>query len=353
MRAVRLDEAKSVTHRELDETARALVAPGKGFLAADESEGTITKRFAPIGVQSTEEHRRAYREMLFTTPGAEEYISGVILFDETIRQSASDGTPFPELLASKGIMPGIKVDLGAKPLALANQETITEGLDGLRARLEEYRGLGARFAKWRATYSITDVLPSENCIWANAHALARYAALCQEAGIVPIVEPEVLQTGTHTIERSYDVTSRVLDALYTELYDQRVDIFGTLLKPNMVLSGYEASDRAGQQEIADRTLTCFYEHVPAAVPGIVFLSGGQSEEDATANLNAMNAKGPHPWELSFSYGRALQSPALKAWDGRPENFQDGQRAYYHRAKMNSAARSGTYSPGMEQSVVAA
>jgi len=353
MSAVRLDERQGVTRRALGETARALVAPGKGFLAADESEGTITKRFAPIGVQSTEAHRRAYRELLFTTPGAEEYISGVILFDETIRQSASDGTPFPELLASKGIMPGIKVDMGAKPLALANRETITEGLDGLRVRLEEYRGLGARFAKWRATYSITDELPSENCIRTNAHALARYAALCQEAGIVPIVEPEVLQDGAHTIERSYEVTSRVLDALYTELYDQRVDMFGTLLKPNMVLSGYEASDRAGQQEIADWTLRCFYEHVPAAVPGIVFLSGGQSDEDATVHLNAMNAQGPHPWELSFSYGRALQSSALKAWGGKPENLEAAQRAYFHRAKMNSLARSGTYSPRMEQVVVAA
>jgi fructose-bisphosphate aldolase class I len=341
-----------MTNNELDETAKALVAPGKGFLAADESGGTIKKRFTPIGVESTEEHRRAYREMLFTTPGAEEYISGVILFDETIRQSASDGTPFPELLASKGIMPGIKVDMGAKPLALTHGETVTEGLDGLRVRLEEYRRLGARFAKWRATYSITDELPSDYCIWTNAHALARYAALCQEAGIVPIVEPEVLQDGTHTIERSYHVTSRVLDALYTELYDQRVDIFGTLLKPNMVLSGYGASDRASQQEVADWTLKCFYKHVPAAVPGIVFLSGGQSDEDATSHLSAMNAKGPQPWELSFSYGRALQSAALKAWDGKPENFEAGQRAYYHRAKMNSAARSGTYAPRMERELVA-
>jgi fructose-bisphosphate aldolase class I len=352
MRAVRLDEGLAVTQRALGETARALVAPGKGFLAADESGGTIQKRFAPIGVESTEEHRRAYRELLFTTPGAEEYISGVILFDETIRQSAADGTSFPELLAAKGIMPGIKVDMGAKPLALADRETITEGLDGLRARLEEYRGLGARFAKWRATYSITDELPSENCIWTNAHALARYAALCQEAGIVPIVEPEVLQDGTHTIERSYQVTSRVLDALYAELHDQGVDLFGTLLKPNMVLSGYQASDRAGQQPVADWTLRCFYEHVPAAVPGIVFLSGGQSDQDATAHLNAMNAKGPHPWELSFSYGRALQAPALKAWGGKPENLEAAQRAYYHRAKLNSLARSGTYSPRMEPGVVA-
>ena len=258
----------------LNETARAIVAPGKGILAADESSGTIKKRFDSIGLESTEESRRAYRELLFGTPGAEEYISGVILFDETIRQDAVDGTPFPELLASKGVIPGIKVDLGAKPLAHAEDETVTEGLDGLRQRLEEYYGLGARFAKWRATYSITDTLPSEYCIWTNAHALARYAALCQEADIVPIVEPEVLQDGTHSIERSAFVTSRVLAAVYTELFDQRVDVEGTLLKPNMVLSGYEASGRAGIDEVAERTLEVLYRHVPAAVPGICFLSGG-------------------------------------------------------------------------------
>jgi fructose-bisphosphate aldolase class I len=285
--------------------------------------------------------------MLFTTEGAEEYISGVILFDETIRQSSSDGTPFPKLLESKGVVPGIKVDKGAKPLALTDGETITEGLDGLRDRLDEYRELGARFAKWRATYSIGDGLPSEYCVWTNAHALARYAALCQEAGLVPIVEPEVLQDGTHTIEESAKATGRVLQAVYTELHDQRVELRGTLLKPNMVLSGYEASDRAGIDEVADATLECFYKHVPAAVPGIVFLSGGQSDEDATAHLNAMNAKGPHPWQLSFSYGRALQAPALKAWGGKPENVEAGQRAYYHRAKMNGAARTGMYAPEME------
>jgi fructose-bisphosphate aldolase class I len=337
---------------ELHETAKALVATGKGILAADESTGTIKKRFDSIGLESTEGHRRAYRELLFATPGAEEYISGAILFDETIRQSTADGTPFPELLASKGIIPGIKVDEGAKPLALAEGETVTEGLDGLRARLEEYRGLGARFAKWRATYSITNELPSDYCIWTNAHALARYAALCQEAGIVPIVEPEVLQDGTHTIERSYHVTSRVLDAVYTELFDQRVDTFGMLLKPNMVLSGYEASKRADHDEVADWTLKCFYKHVPAAVPGIVFLSGGQSDEVATANLNAINSRGAHPWEVSFSYGRALQDPALRAWDGKPENVEAAQRAYYHRAKLNSAARGGTYTPTMEREAVA-
>jgi fructose-bisphosphate aldolase class I len=342
-----------MSNTELHETAAALVAEGKGILAADESDGTIKKRFDSIGIESTEENRRAYRNLLFTTPGAEEYISGVILFDETIRQSSSDGTPFPKLLASKGVIPGIKVDQGAKALAHAEGETITEGLDGLRERLAEYHGLGARFAKWRATYSITDTLPSDYCIWTNAHALARYAALCQEAGIVPIVEPEVLMDGTHTIERAYHVTSRVLDALYTELFDQRVDIFGTLLKPNMVLSGYDGSNRAGVDEVADWTLKCFYKHVPAAVPGIVFLSGGQSDEDATAHLNAMSARGPHPWALSFSYGRALQAPAIKAWGGKPENVEAAQRAYYHRAKMNSAARSGLYVPEMEREAAVA
>jgi fructose-bisphosphate aldolase, class I len=342
-----------MAHDELHETAKALVAEGKGILAADESDSTIKKRFDAIGVESTEENRRAYRDLLFTTHGAEDYISGVILFDETIRQSSADGTPFPKLLASKGIIPGIKVDKGAKPLAHAEGETVTEGLDGLRARLEEYRGLGARFAKWRATYSITNDLPSQYCEWTNAHALARYAALCQEAGIVPIVEPEVLMDGTHTIERAHHVTSRVLYALYTELFDQRVDIAGTLLKPNMVLSGYDASNRAGADEVAEWTLRCFYKHVPAAVPGIVFLSGGQSDEDATAHLNAINARGPHPWQLSFSYGRALQAPALKAWGGKPENVEAAQRAYYHRAKLNGAARSGAYAPEMERELVTA
>jgi len=342
-----------MVQNELHETAKALVAGGKGILAADESGPTIKKRFDSIGIESTEANRQAYRDLLFTTPGAEEFISGVILFDETIRQSGLDGTPFPQLLESKGIIPGIKVDQGAKPLALAAGETVTEGLDGLRQRLEEYRGLGARFAKWRGTYSITDHLPSDDCIWVNAHALARYAALCQEAGLVPIVEPEVLMDGTHTLARASTVTGRVLQALYTELHDQRIDLRGTLLKPNMVLSGYEASERAGVEEVADATLECFYRHVPAAVPGIVFLSGGQSDEDATAHLNAMNAKGPRPWPLSFSYGRALQAPALKAWVGKPENVEAGQRAYYHRAKMNSAARTGVYAPEMEREAVLA
>jgi fructose-bisphosphate aldolase class I len=339
--------------QQLQSTAQALVAEGKGILAADESTGTIKKRLGSIGVDSTENTRRAYRELLFTTEGAEEFISGVILYDETIRQSASDGTPFPKVLESRGIIPGIKVDLGAKPLALTDGETITEGLDGLRDRLEEYRELGARFAKWRATYSIAAEKPSEYCVWTNAHALARYAALCQEAGLVPIVEPEVLQDGTHTIAESRKATGRVLQAVYTELHDQRLDFRGTLLKPNMVLSGYDASDRASAEEVADVTLECFYKHVPAAVPGIVFLSGGQSDEDATAHLNAMNARGPHPWQLSFSYGRALQAPALKAWGGKEENVEAAQRAYYHRAKMNSAARTGMYAPEMEREAITA
>jgi fructose-bisphosphate aldolase class I len=338
---------------ELHETAKALVAEGKGILAADESTGTIKKRFDSIDVESTEENRRAYRDLLFTTEGAEEFISGVILYDETIRQSSADGTPFPKLLESKGIIPGIKVDTGAKPLALTDGETITEGLDGLRDRLNEYRELGARFAKWRATYSVGDGKPSEYCVWTNAHALARYAALCQEAGIVPIVEPEVLMDGGHTIEGASKATGRVLQAVYTELHDQRLDLYGTLLKPNMVLSGYDASNRAGVDEVAEATLDVLRRHVPAAVPGIVFLSGGQTDEDSTAHLNAMNARGPHPWQLSFSYGRALQAPALKAWGGKEENIQAGQRAYYHRAKMNGAARAGMYAPEMEREAVPA
>src|SRR3989440_7670261 len=333
---------------DLESTARALVAEGKGILAADESDGTIKKRFDSIGVESTEETRRGYRDLLFTTEGVEEYISGVILFDETIRQSSLDGTPFPKLLESRGVIPGIKVDKGAKPLALAEGETITEGLDGLGGRLEEYRGLGARFAKWRAVITIGKGIPSEYCIWTNAHALARYAALSQEAGLVPIVEPEVLMDGGHTIERSFEVTSRTLHAVFTELRDQRVDPEGILLKPNMVLSGYECPQQASHEEVAAETVRCFKRHVPAAVPGIVFLSGGQSDEDATANLNAMNALGEHPWQLSFSYGRALQAPALKAWGGKEENVEAAQREYYHQAKINRAARTGRYAPAMER-----
>jgi fructose-bisphosphate aldolase, class I len=340
-------EGWEMAAQDLESTARGLVAENKGILAADESEGTIKKRFDSIDVESTEENRRAYRDLLFTTEGIEEYISGVILFDETIRQRAADGTPFPELLQRRGIIPGIKVDKGAKPLANAPGETITEGLDGLRERLAEYRELGARFSKWRATYSIGEGIPSEYCIWTNAHALARFAALSQEAGLVPIVEPEVLMDGDHTIERSFHETSRVQHAVFTELRDQRVVPEEMLLKPNMVLSGYSSSEQASHDEVAEHTLRCLRRHVPAAVPGIVFLSGGQSDEDATANLNAMNARGPHPWELSFSYGRALQAPALKAWRGDPANVEAAQKAFYRRAKFNGAARSGSYAPEME------
>ncbi len=334
---------------ELAATARAIVAPGKGILAADESTGTIKKRFDKIGVESTEENRRAYRDLLFTTDGVEEFISGVILFDETIRQSTSDGVPFPKVLAGKGIMPGIKVDKGAKPLALAaDGETVTEGLDGLRDRLAEYRDLGARFAKWRATYTITDDLPSRYAIDVNADALARYAALCQEAGLVPIVEPEVLMDGTHTIERAGDVTAAVLEAVFHALYEQQCACEGLLLKPNMVLPGYECSKQASDDEIAAASVRVYEWTVPAAVPGIVFLSGGQSDEQATARLNAMNLMAPHPWELSFSYGRALQAAAQQAWKGNAANRDAAQRAFYHRAKMNSVARFGKYSADLEQ-----
>jgi fructose-bisphosphate aldolase class I len=336
----------------LEEIARALVAPGKGILAADESDGTIKKRFDSIGVESTEENRRAYRELLFTTEGAEEFISGVILFDETIRQSDSDGTPFPRLLEGRGIIPGIKVDKGAKPLAGAEGETVTEGLDGLRERLQEYYELGARFTKWRAVISIGQGIPSDYCIWTNAHALARFAALSQESGLVPIVEPEVLMDGTHSIEDSYRVTDRMLQALYTELFDQRVLREGSLLKTNMVVSGYDASEQADVDTVAEMTIKCLKNTCSAAVPGVVFLSGGMSDEDATARLNAMNQRGSHPWELSFSYGRALQAPALKAWGGDPNKVEDAQKAFYRRAKFNGAARSGSYAPDWETSELA-
>jgi fructose-bisphosphate aldolase class I len=336
---------------ELEATAQALVAPGKGILAADESSGTIAKRFADVGVESTEESRRAYRELLFTTAGAADAISGVILFDETIRQAAADGTPFPQLLESQGVVPGIKVDRGAKPLALAPGETITEGLDGLRERFEEYRSLGARFAKWRAVISIGRDIPSEYCLWTNAHALARYAALAQEAGLVPIVEPEVLMDGDHSIERAYSVTSHIQRAVFTELHDQRVQLEGMLLKPNMVLSGYDSPQQAGVDEVAAETLRCLRHNVPAAVPGIVFLSGGQTDEAATAHLDAINrlaAGEGAPWQLSFSYGRALQAPAQTAWSGRAENVAAGQAAYLKRARLNGAARDGRYDPALEQ-----
>jgi fructose-bisphosphate aldolase class I len=333
---------------ELELIARALVAPGKGILAADESGGTIKKRFDAIGVESTEENRRAYRDLLLSAEGAEQWISGVILFDETIRQATADGTPFPQLLEQRGVVPGIKVDRGAKPLAGAAGETVTEGLDGLRERFEEYRALGARFAKWRGVYSIGGGRPSEYAVWTNAHALARYAALAQEAGLVPIVEPEVLMDGTHTLEEAYRATARVQHAVFTELRDQRVELEGMLLKPNMVLSGYDCPEQASVAEVAEQTLLCLRRHVPPAVPGIVFLSGGQSDEAATEHLNAMNALGPQPWELSFSYGRALQAPAQQAWRGAAENVAAAQRAYLHRARMNGLARTGGYAPELER-----
>jgi fructose-bisphosphate aldolase class I len=333
---------------ELETTARALVAPGKGILAADESAPTIEKRFKSIDVESTEENRRKYREMLFRTEGAEEFVSGVILFDETIRQPAADGTLLPKILEAKGILPGIKVDTGAKQLAGSPTEKITEGLDGLRDRLAEYRGLGARFAKWRAVITIGDGIPTDYCLSTNAHALARYAALCVEAGIVPIVEPEVLMDGRHSIDTSDDVTTRTLHHVFDALFDQRVPLPQILLKPNMVLSGYDCPEQADVREVAERTIACFRRVVPAAVPGIVFLSGGQSDELATAHLNEMNKLGGGPWELSFSYGRALQAPALKAWGGSDANLAAGQKAYYHRAKCNGAARHGTYSAAMEK-----
>ncbi len=330
----------------LRETAAALVAPGKGILAADESDGTIGRRFAAVGVESTEDTRRAYRELLLATPGIEEHLSGVILFDETIRQRASDGTPFPELLAAKGIVPGIKVDRGAKALAHADGETVTEGLDGLRERLEEYRGLGARFAKWRAVYTIAEGRPSEYAVWTNAHALARYAALCQEADIVPIVEPEVLMDGAHGLDESYRATSRAQHALFTELRDQRVELEGLLLKPNMVLAGYSAPE-ASVEDVAAETVRCLRHHVPAAVPGVVFLSGGQPELAATAHLDAMNRLGAQPWQLSFSYARALQNVAMELWRGDPANVAAARAAFLHRARMNGLARAGGYSPELE------
>lgn len=332
---------------ELAATARALVPKGKGILAADESTGTIKKRFDSIQVVSTEETRRTYRDLLFTTPGVDEFISGVILYDETIRQKAMDGMSFPELLDKRGIIPGIKVDTGAKDMAGFPAEKITEGLDGLRERMAEYRRLGARFAKWRAVITIGKEIPSRTCLEANAHALARYAALCQEAGLVPIVEPEVLMEGDHTIERCEEVTTAMLQYTYYQLHEHRVYLEGTLLKPNMVLSGRDCPRQAGVAEVAEATVRCLKATVPVAVPGIVFLSGGQSAIMATEHLNAMNAMGAYPWELSYSYGRALQDPPLKTWKGKLENIPAAQRAFYHRSSCNSAARYGKYTKAME------
>jgi len=338
-----------MTTADLGLTAEALVAPGKGILAADESAPTIEKRFRALGIESTEEKRRVYRQMLFTTAGIEEFISGVILFDETIRQKADDGTAFPEALSRQGIIPGIKVDKGAKPLAGAPGEKVTEGLDGLRERLAEYKGLGARFAKWRAVITIGGGAPSAYCLDANAHALARYAALCQEAGLVPIVEPEVLMDGDHTIERCFDVTEVVLQSVFRALRDQRVALEHLLLKPNMVLPGKDCPRQASVAEVAEATVRCLLRAVPAAVPGVVFLSGGQAEELATARLNAMNTlTGPYPWELSFSYARALQGPAMKAWGGETRKIAAGQKAFYHRARCNGAARYARYTPELER-----
>jgi fructose-bisphosphate aldolase class I len=336
---------------ELHSTAEAIVADNKGILAADESTGTIKKRFDSIAVESTEEHRRFYRQLLFTAAGIEDAIGGVILYDETLRQSADDGTPFAELLAGKGVIPGIKVDTGAHDLAGFPGEKVTEGLDGLRERLEEYRELGARFAKWRAVITIGENIPSVACIRANAHALARYAALCQEAGIVPIVEPEVLMDADNTIERCYEVTSRTLKWTFHELVVQRVDLQGTLLKPNMVIAGKGCPEQASSGEIAEQTIRCFLNHVPAAIPGIVFLSGGQSEVEATENLNAINQLGG-PWALSFSYGRALQASALAAWGGDAANADAAQAAFAHRARMNALAAAGEWGAGLEQPVAA-
>jgi fructose-bisphosphate aldolase class I len=333
--------------QELASTAQALVARGKGILAADESFPTIAKRFKKINLESTEETRRSYREMLFTTKGIGEFVSGVILFDETIRQATADGTPFTKVLESEGIIPGIKVDKGAKQLAGYPGEKITEGLDGLRDRLAEYRELGARFTKWRAVITIGEGIPTRFCIDANAHALARYAALSQEAGLVPIVEPEVLMDGDHTIERCEEVTEATLASVFFQLHAHRVVLEGALLKPNMVLSGKECSTQADVQHVAKATVRCLRRTVPSALPGIVFLSGGQSAEVATAHLNAMNSLGEHPWQLSFSYGRALQGPALETWNGKAANVTAAQRVFYHRAKCNGAARYGKYSPTME------
>ena len=325
----------------LESVARKLVAPGKGILAADESSGTIEKRLKSINVPSTEENRRAYREVLFTTKGAGEFISGVILFDETIRQKTRDGRTFVEALEGQGIIPGIKVDKGAKAMANFPGEKITEGLDELRERL------GARFAKWRAVIAIGDKIPTRTCIAGNAEALARYAALCQDEDIVPIVEPEVLMDGTHTIERHFEVTEQTLETVFHALYEHRVVLEGMLLKPNMVLSGKECPQQASVQEVAEATVRCMKHVVPAAVPGLVFLSGGQSDQQATEHLNAMNQLPDLPWQLSFSYGRALQAPVLKAWKGDAAKVADAQQAFYHRAMCNSKARFGKYTEEME------
>lgn len=332
----------------LESVAHAMVARGKGILAIDESTGTIEKRFKGVGVESTEGNRRDYRGMLISTEGLGDHISGAILFDETIRQSAEDGTPFVKIMEKAGVLPGIKVDRGAKPLAGFPGEKVTEGLDGLRDRLNEYVDLGARFAKWRAVIAITEETPTGACIDANAHALARYAALCQEAGLVPIVEPEVLMDGNHDIDTCYDVTEATLRSVFGALYDQNVVLEGTILKASMVLSGKDCNGQADTEDVAEATIRCLRNSVPAALPGIVFLSGGQSDEEATAHLNAMNQMGPHPWPLSFSYGRALQQPALKLWAEDPKgNYDKAQKVLAHRARMNGLAAMGEYDESLE------
>ncbi len=332
----------------LETIAHTLVAPGKGILAADESFNTIKKRFDVIHLESTEENRRAYRELLFTTPGVEKFISGVILFDETIHQRTREGTPFPLVLAQKGILPGIKVDEGTVALAGFPGEKITQGLDGLRQRLEEYRSRGAVFAKWRAVFSIGEETPTAGAVADNAQALARYAALCQELDLVPIVEPEVLMDGAHTLERCEQVTEGVLRQVFFELAQERVLLEGMLLKPNMVVPGSESREPADAEAVARATVRTLRRVVPAAVPGVVFLSGGQSPEDATRHLNAMNALGVQPWQLSFSYGRALQDPVIRTWDGKEANVEAAQQVFYRRAELNSLARTGVYTPDLEQ-----
>lgn len=332
---------------ELARIACAMVAKGKGILAADESSGTLTRRFEGIKVESTQESRRTYREMLLTTPGVPQTISGVIFYDETIRQKTRAGVPFPEHLTKLGVIPGIKVDTGVKPLAGFPKETITEGLDGLRERLIEYHQFGARFAKWRAVIDVTDEIPTRFALDANAHALARYAALCQENAVVPIIEPEVLMDGAHSIERCEQVTEEVLQRVFDQLNRHRIYLEGMILKPNMVISGKRASNRARPDAVAEATVRVLKRYVPAAVPGIAFLSGGQSPEDATLHLSLMNTLGPLPWPLTFSYGRALQDDALRAWGGATANFRAGQEAFAKRARLNSLATAGRYQPVME------
>jgi fructose-bisphosphate aldolase class I len=334
---------------ELNKVAEAMVKPGRGILAADESTGTIGKRFEAIGVPSTPDTRRDYREMMFRTAEAmSKYISGVILYDETIRQNAKDGTPLVKLIEKAGTLPGIKVDKGTKPLPNCPGEVVTEGLDGLRERLAEYRGLGAKFAKWRAVIDIGNGIPSYECINANAHALARYAALCQDEGIVPIVEPEVLMDGDHDIDRCYKITEWTLKTVFEQLYYARVALEGMVLKPNMAIAGKKSQKQAGVEEVAEKTVRLLKSCVPAAVPGIAFLSGGQSDEDATAHLDAMNRMGPLPWRLSFSYGRALQHSPQKTWSGKTENVAAAQRAFNHRAMMNGLATLGQWKADLER-----